>query len=314
MQFVDFPIGKWKKKSWPRAARDNFGPHIFLSNSVAFALKYTRSSPTNTSRIKARIQAQCLGHPMWLCARECPLRRPRTRRSLCRRPFRCNPLRRRPFRRRLPCCRLCRLCRRLAPCLCIYSPTARLAAAAASRSARLSAWLGSRLGSARLNRLGRHGLARLSTARHGSARLGTAGTAAAARMPAMPSWSALLGAAQLSSAQLGSFAQPRGSSGSARSARLARLRLTRFSARGGALLVAATCVRSTGQARRSRALAKIGPWAGRVRHCHSGTKGAGQGRVAYPTKSTLAERSRGVLRGENGRDGGRTCTFTRSPG
>ena len=185
----------------------------------------------------------------------------------------------------------------------VYSPTARLAAAAASRSARLSAWLGSRLGSARLNRLGRHGLARLSTARHGSARLGTAGTAAAARMPAMPSWSALLGAAQLSSAQLGSSAQPRGSSGSARSARLARLRLTRFSARGGALLVAATCVRSTGQARRSRALAKIGPWAGRVRHCHSGTKGAGQGRVAYPTKSTLAERSRGVPRGENGRDG-----------
>ena len=162
-----------KKKSRPRAAREFFWATYVSSNSVAFALKYTRSSPTNTSRIKARIQAQCLGHPMWLCARECPLRRPRTRRSLCRRPFRCNPLRRRPFRRRLPCCRLCRLCRRLAPCLCIHP---RPGSRRPPLLARLGSRLGSALGSARLGSIGLvgtawHGSARLGTAQHGSARL-----------------------------------------------------------------------------------------------------------------------------------------------
>ena len=109
---------------------------------------------------------------MWLCARECPLRRPRTRRSLCRRPFRCNPLRRRPFRRRLPCCRLCRLCRRLAPC-CVFThgPARggrRFSLGSALGLARLSARLGSAQ-SAWSARLGtaQHGSARLSTARHG---------------------------------------------------------------------------------------------------------------------------------------------------
>ena len=58
-------------------------------------------------------------------------------------------------------------------------------------------------------------------------------------------------------------------------------------------------VRSTKKSRRSRALAKFGPRDGRVRHCHSGTKGAGQGRAAYPTKSTLADRSQGGARAEN---------------
>ena len=111
---------------------------------------------------------------MWLCARECPLRRPRTRRSLCRRPFRCNPLRRRPFRRRLPCCRLCRLCRRLAPCLCIIHP--RPGSRRPPLLARLGSRLGSALGSARLGSIGLvgtawHGSARLGTAQHGSARL-----------------------------------------------------------------------------------------------------------------------------------------------
>ena len=176
-----------------------------------------------------------------------------------------------------------------------------LAQLGSARLARLGSRLGSALGSARhgspgLDRHGSHSSARLSTAQHGSAR---AGTAAAARTP---SWSALLRTAQLSSAQLLSReVRADRLARLARSARLARLRLTRFLARRCSTSPP-PAVRSTGKARRSRALAKIGLWAGRVRHCHAGTKGAGQGRAAYPTNSTVAERSQGVLRGENGRD------------
>jgi hypothetical protein len=85
--------------------------------------------------------------------------------------------------------------------------------------------------------------------------------------------------------------------GSAWLARHARLRLL-FSLRhsahcsgspasllDGALLVAATCVRSTGNARRSRALAKFGPCAGRVRHCHSRTQA--EAKVKTPLLSNV---------------------------
>jgi len=96
--------------------------------------------------------------------------------------------------------------------------------------------------------------------------------------------------------------------GSARLARLARLTLL-FSLRhsahcsgspasllDGALLVAATCVRSTGNARRSRALAKFGPCAGRVRHCHSRTQAEAKVKTPLLSNVIAPERFRGCLR------------------
>ena len=169
-----------------RAQRAKFlAGHTFQSNLGQFARNNTRFSSANASRIEARIKAQCScsWHPVAMCTRGCPLRRPRTRRSLRRRPFRCCRLRRRPFRRRLPCCRLCRLCRRLAPSRAMLGTSTH--PRPGSRRPRLLSRLGlawlSAGGSAWLARLGSARLARLGTAQHGSAgrtaRLAAAGQA-----------------------------------------------------------------------------------------------------------------------------------------
>ena len=61
-------------------------------------------------------------------------------------------------------------------------------------------------------------------------------------------------------------------------------------------------VRSTKKSRRSRALANFGRAAGRVRHCHSGTKAARQGRAAYPTNVVTGKRFREAPLDESGWD------------
>ena len=59
-------------------------------------------------------------------------------------------------------------------------------------------------------------------------------------------------------------------------------------------------VRSTKKSRRSRALANFGRAAGRVRHCHSGTEAARQGKAAYPTNVVTGKRFRGSALVESG--------------
>ena len=59
-------------------------------------------------------------------------------------------------------------------------------------------------------------------------------------------------------------------------------------------------VRSTKKSRRSRALANFGRAAGRVRHCHSGTEAARQGKAAYPTNVVTGKRLRGSVLVESG--------------
>ena len=59
-------------------------------------------------------------------------------------------------------------------------------------------------------------------------------------------------------------------------------------------------VRSTKKSRRSRALANFGRDAGRVRHCHSGTEAARQGKAAYPTNVVTGKRFRGSVLVESG--------------
>ena len=61
-------------------------------------------------------------------------------------------------------------------------------------------------------------------------------------------------------------------------------------------------VRSTKKSRRSRALANFGRAAGRVRHCHSGTEAARQGKAAYPTNVVTGKRFRGSELHESGWD------------
>ena len=245
MQFVDFPIGKWGKNHG-RAQRVKILGHIFsikcgrICSKIHAVFSYEHISNQSThpgAVFRAPHVAMCTrvpspppSHPPQSLPPPFPLQ------SSAPPPFPPPPTLLPPVSP-LPSPRAM---------LCIHPRPGSRRPPLLARLARLGSRLGLALSSARLGLI--VGTAR--TARHGSARLGTAGTAAAARMPEMPAWSALLGAAQLSSAQLGASAQPGGSSGSARSARLGRLRLTRFSARGGAPLVAATCVHSTGQVRR----------------------------------------------------------------